>query len=112
MSPLDLHVLGTPPAFVLSQDQTLPFNPFNIFRCFTLWNLRCLLPVLRVLLCIVFKVRSAPLIAFALRRAWLEYQIIPRLSSTFFPDFHFFIELFGLSPVLFCDYSRLRCVFC
>ena len=29
-SPLDLHVLGTPPAFVLSQDQTLPFNPFQI----------------------------------------------------------------------------------
>ncbi len=28
MSPLDLHVLGTPPAFVLSQDQTLTFNPF------------------------------------------------------------------------------------
>ena len=26
-SPLDLHVLGTPPAFVLSQDQTLMFNP-------------------------------------------------------------------------------------
>ena len=25
-SPLDLHVLGTPPAFVLSQDQTLMFN--------------------------------------------------------------------------------------
>ena len=24
--PLDLHVLGTPPAFVLSQDQTLQFN--------------------------------------------------------------------------------------
>ena len=28
MSPLDLHVLGTPPAFVLSQDQTLMFNPY------------------------------------------------------------------------------------
>ena len=27
LSPLDLHVLGTPPAFVLSQDQTLMFNP-------------------------------------------------------------------------------------
>ena len=25
----DLHVLGTPPAFVLSQDQTLVFNPFE-----------------------------------------------------------------------------------
>ena len=29
MSPLDLHVLGTPPAFVLSQDQTLMFNPLS-----------------------------------------------------------------------------------
>ena len=28
-SPLDLHVLSTPPAFVLSQDQTLMFNPFH-----------------------------------------------------------------------------------
>ena len=30
MSPLDLHVLSTPPAFVLSQDQTLSFNPVYI----------------------------------------------------------------------------------
>ena len=29
LPPLDLHVLGTPPAFVLSQDQTLVFNPNN-----------------------------------------------------------------------------------
>ena len=28
-SPLDLHVLSTPPAFVLSQDQTLMFNPLR-----------------------------------------------------------------------------------
>ena len=27
VSPFDLHVLSTPPAFVLSQDQTLMFNP-------------------------------------------------------------------------------------
>ena len=26
LSPFDLHVLGMPPAFVLSQDQTLKFN--------------------------------------------------------------------------------------
>ena len=31
-SPLDLHVLGTPPAFVLSQDQTLAFNPLSSHR--------------------------------------------------------------------------------
>ena len=30
LSPLDLHVLGTPPAFVLSQDQTLAFNPLYL----------------------------------------------------------------------------------
>ena len=28
---LDLHVLGTPPAFVLSQDQTLEFNLLQRF---------------------------------------------------------------------------------
>ena len=32
LSPLDLHVLGTPPAFVLSQDQTLAFNPLCFHR--------------------------------------------------------------------------------
>ena len=30
ISPLDLHVLSTPPAFVLSQDQTLMFNPSQV----------------------------------------------------------------------------------
>ena len=45
MSPLDLHVLGTPPAFVLSQDQTLMFNPYPLHprqrvpRRFALQNL-------------------------------------------------------------------------
>ena len=29
LAPFDLHVLGTPPAFVLSQDQTLEFNLFK-----------------------------------------------------------------------------------
>ena len=29
---LDLHVLGTPPAFILSQDQTLKINSSNLYR--------------------------------------------------------------------------------
>ena len=77
MSPLDLHVLSTPPAFVLSQDQTLMFNPYpqrfaysrparqsrplspirqgvSLFQNLTvLYNL--------ISLCIVFKNRSLPL---------------------------------------------------
>ena len=32
LSPLDLQVLGTPPAFVMSQDQTLSFNPLFLNR--------------------------------------------------------------------------------
>ena len=32
--PFDLHVLGTPPAFVLSQDQTLEFNLLNASQRF------------------------------------------------------------------------------
>ena len=71
ISPFDLHVLSTPPAFVLSQDQTLMFNPspcdapyslrlakasaFSpISRRLTLRNLT----VFFSLLCIVFKVRK------------------------------------------------------
>ena len=32
LSPFDLHVLGTPPAFILSQDQTLVFFPSSFSR--------------------------------------------------------------------------------
>ena len=36
MAPLDLHVLGTPPAFVLSQDQTLDkFVIYSLSRLYT-----------------------------------------------------------------------------
>ena len=34
-SPLDLHVLGTPPAFVLSQDQTLKLISHSLSRILT-----------------------------------------------------------------------------
>jgi hypothetical protein len=33
---LDLHVLGTPPAFILSQDQTLQLNPVRFGSAKTL----------------------------------------------------------------------------
>ena len=64
MSPLDLHVLGTPPAFVLSQDQTLPFNPsirtqasrLSVRSNSSESSLSSSL-IARFSLCIVFKVR-------------------------------------------------------
>ena len=64
-SPLDLHVLGTPPAFVLSQDQTLMFNPLNIFSDA---KLKLLTVVCVSCFCIVFKVRRS-LKCCALERA-------------------------------------------
>ena len=36
MASFDLHVLGTPPAFILSQDQTLMFKFFLLGRSFFL----------------------------------------------------------------------------
>ena len=36
VSPFDLHVLSTPPAFVLSQDQTLMFNPSPLPETYSL----------------------------------------------------------------------------
>ena len=71
LSPLDLHVLGTPPAFVLSQDQTLSFNPLSLnqvsptkFHSFGITVLFALL-----LFCIVFKVRTGLPSAFEAARA-------------------------------------------
>ena len=43
MSPLDLHVLSTPPAFVLSQDQTLMFNPLRFLASFNIRSPKLLL---------------------------------------------------------------------
>ena len=73
VSPLDLHVLSTPPAFVLSQDQTLVFNPLLPASCpprhspesvLTHQNLTVLSSRFR---CIVFKNRTHPR-RFRLRR--------------------------------------------
>ena len=35
MLPFDLHVLGMPPAFNLSQDQTLQFKLTSVYYCST-----------------------------------------------------------------------------
>ena len=97
MSPLDLHVLGTPPAFVLSQDQTLMFNPFiaspgspglaiklipidcrSFLRSFSVSFSRSLAAPLK-----------APLGA-PLETAYIEYHYRPPLSTPFLTFFAFF----------------------
>ena len=97
MSPLDLHVLGTPPAFVLSQDQTLAFNPFKslaLTRNLSLIGIICLFAFLP-LLCIVFKVRICPPAANSVRSELdyhtKGYSICQPLFSDFFYIFLFFL---------------------
>ena len=79
MSPLDLHVLGTPPAFVLSQDQTLPFNPSNtlVFKLFGIFA-----EFLARFSLYRFQ-GSLALPAVPRRRACIEYQTQTPLSSVF-----------------------------
>ena len=88
MSPLDLHVLGTPPAFVLSQDQTLSFNPFIRIPSSRLG--RSLSELTVVLSCVFSLYRfqgSAPLS----QGAYIAYQIPLALSIPFLK----FFEILG-----------------
>ena len=83
MSPLDLHVLGTPPAFVLSQDQTLSFNPFIRIPSSRLG--RSLSELTVVLSCVFSLYRfqgSAPL-----ARSLYILSNHPRFVNTFFKVF-------------------------
>ena len=96
MSPLDLHVLGTPPAFVLSQDQTLSFNPFIRIPSSRLG--RSLSELTVVLSCVsLYRFQgSAPLS----QGACISYQISPALSSLFLPFFRDFLKkVFGALSV-------------
>ena len=104
MSPLDLHVLGTPPAFVLSQDQTLSFNPFIRIPSSRLGRslsestvvLSC------VSLCIVFKVRRPS------QGACISYQIPLALSSLFLPFFRDFLNILHRSNVYNYSFVFIR----
>ena len=129
MSPLDLHVLGTPPAFVLSQDQTLVFNPsvpplflrFAPSRSLRFpsgsvpFNSRNLLSffLCAFLFYIVFKVRSAPSLrtpsGAPRERACLGYQKSPILSTPFFQKIFLFLFPFLFSLPLLCEIKPSRC---
>ena len=85
----DLHVLGMPPAFILSQDQTLQKNLF--FRSFELVYFFVLPSFSNYLtFCSVFRDHS--LFAFLfLQTAPLIYQILFSLSTHFFTFFYLFL---------------------
>ena len=87
-SPLDLHVLGTPPAFVLSQDQTLKFNPSALpFSNVSNSQNQLSFFLAFLSLCIVFKVRRSRRSLFILPLQPTSIQSNSHLESrTFTPD--------------------------
>ena len=94
LSPLDLHVLGTPPAFVLSQDQTLAFNPLSLTGLpgqVQLIRNYCLLFAL-FLFCIVFKVQCSPSGLWPRESACIEYQRSAEMSTPFQHFFQLFLK--------------------
>ena len=100
LSPLDLHVLGTPPAFVLSQDQTLAFNPLCLIG-FTdqvqLIRNYCLLFAF-LLFCIVFKVQC-PLLRCPARASLFILSPNPGNVNTFLQTFSLFFRVFSVSEL-------------
>ena len=115
--PFDLHVLGTPPAFVLSQDQTLKKWYLKSFRTQNLCesesqlhsnSLRCDVSIAPVswcvrlaLHCLIYKVhslpglpRSVPRFGFPQRRACLIYHLPFCLSTPIF----LFFQVFSYAP--------------
>ena len=113
MSPLDLHVLSTPPAFVLSQDQTLLFNPvLSSHLCFRSGVIRQLsgITVYSVILpydpsrlhfsvrlfCIVFKVH----VLSRSSQRLVSYHALRLVSSTFLQFFTDFFQVASFSKSL------------
>ena len=100
LSPLDLHVLGTPPAFVLSQDQTLAFNPLSLTGLtgqVQLIRNYCLLFAL-FLFCIVFKVQCRSR-GSAARISLLIISPFKGNVNTFLQTFLLFFRLFHFSEL-------------
>ena len=76
---LDLHVLGTPPAFVLSQDQTLN-KKFNLTTWFLKFTRKKELLVFNFIFCSIFKDQFV----CRTQATTLSYHSTRILSTTFF----------------------------
>ena len=99
MSPLDLHVLGTPPAFVLSQDQTLAFNPFYLYRCLHQQDANSFgitVSCLRYSCSVSFSRFSARRLACASRASLFILSLSQRNVNTFLQTFSLFCASFWI----------------
>ena len=119
-TPFDLHVLSTPPAFVLSQDQTLMFNPLSFSVQSSINSSYWLSFFLQF--CIVFKIlserfrspfrslRGCPSERFAIIPH--TYLIVNTFLQTFFTFFQTFLKdehsTWSYSPSFVLAYIIIR----
>ena len=96
----DLHVLGMPPAFILSQDQTLQIDLFSFVS----------LAFRKLTFCSVFKDLTLSC-CFFLQVALLIYQTYSSKSSVFLTFFLFFAFLLHSTFSPFFLASFLKCPF-
>ena len=117
----DLHVLGTPPAFILSQDQTLHcllFLSDNLLVCLALFCFlfisKLSLTLCFILSCSVFNVLSLDSLVecpFILPSSltFVKLFLVLFLFFSLFPSFSAFISTFF--PLTFFDYFFLLLVY-
>ena len=115
MSPLDLHVLGTPPAFVLSQDQTLSFNPLFPTPLLGLSAFQAVFSHSELLS--LFRVRSVSFSRFSThcpcgQSAWLSYHLPPLLSRPFLSFFEVFFIVFSKTYSFVLSHKIVRVFGC
>ena len=105
MDPFDLHVLGTPPAFILSQDQTLIISFSRLAHAWLLLFLGRILPE-----CFVLEFFSA----FSGRYSLESFKVIPLFSyqgslSLFPRQLLYFITAIRFCQALFLSFLFPKC---
>ena len=95
--PFDLHVLCAPPAFILSQDQTLLFMVF-IFHSFECYKskLKCFIKLLNFLLFIelkTFKKFTCSVLILRLKNYTASVYSLKDLLFTFQCTFYLFVSV-------------------
>ena len=101
VSPLDLHVLSTPPAFVLSQDQTLSFNPVYISPGFHPARINSFgITVIILRYSCLYRFQGSVLTGGVPREsACVSYHHPKEMSTAFFNFFQLFGVLFAFANI-------------
>ncbi len=107
----DLHVLGTPPAFVLSQDQTLIIKVRTIFRLLSSICLLAYCLLVKNVCCLELN-QDALHIWFVYSLFSFQRSTLPRSNFYILTNFHLNVKNFFEKVFLSCSARSLSSVVC